>query len=248
MSAHAAARNAPVAVTFDCWNTLLRERDWHEAHARRVDGLFHAARESGARISRKQAGDAFDGAWQRHMDLWGEGVASGAREVATWAMEAVGALTHGAEFELLVAHFENASHSSVVTPVDGAVETVERLAAAGVPCALICDTGLTPGRVVRQHLARLGMLDGLRAQLFSDEVGVPKPSPRIFHAALEALGVGADGTIHIGDLRRTDVAGARGVGMHSVRLRAVFDDAADLPEADQVVSSHAELRVMLGVG
>jgi putative hydrolase of the HAD superfamily len=163
-------------------------------------------------------------------------------------MGGLGAPTRGPALERLVALFENASHSSFVLPVDGAVETVERLARAGVPCALICDTGLTPGRVVRQHLARLGLLAGLRAQLFSDEVGVPKPSPRIFQAALEALGVRAAGAFHVGDLRRTDVAGAREVGMGSIRLRAVFDDPADLPEADRVVSSHAELRVTLGVG
>jgi putative hydrolase of the HAD superfamily len=236
------------AVTFDCWNTLLREHDWQEAHKRRVEGLLHAALETGARVSRADAGAAFDAAWQRHIDLWEQGVASGAREVASWAMHALGARDHGASFELLVAHFENASHSSAVAPVAGAVETIERLVAAGVPCALICDTGLTPGRVVREHLRRLRMIPGLRAQLFSDEVGVPKPSERIFRAALEALGTAPDRVLHVGDLRRTDVAGARAMGMRSARIRAVYDDAAPLPEADHVVGSHAELRVLLGLG
>lgn len=239
-------KRPPCAVTFDCWNTLLREEDWEEAHRRRADALFHAARETGARVEPEQAAAAFDRAWQRHVDLWIAGVASGARDVAGWAMHELGALTHGPSFELLVAHFEHASHSSRVVPVDGAVETVERLARAGVPCALICDTGLTPGRVVREHLARLGMIPGLRAQLFSDEVGVPKPNPRIFAAALGALGVGAAGAVHVGDLRRTDVAGARGVGMTSVRLAAAHDDPSPLPEADHVADSHAALRDILG--
>jgi putative hydrolase of the HAD superfamily len=239
-------RPLPTAVTFDCWNTLLREENWHEAHRRRVDALLHAARETGAHADFEQAGRAFDRAWQRHMDLWAEGVASGAREVAAWAMHDLRALTHGASFELLVAHFENASHSSCVVPLEGAVETVAALARAGVPAALICDTGLTPGRVVREHLARLGLLDGLRAQIFSDEVGVPKPDARVFHAALGALGVAARDTFHVGDLLRTDVAGARNVGMRSVRLRAAHDDATALPEADHVAASHAELRALLG--
>ena len=241
-------KRAPSAVTFDCWNTLLREEDWGEAHRRRADALLHAARETGARIEPERASAAFDRAWQRHVDLWIEGVASGARHVATWAMHELGALTHGATFELLVAHFEHASHSTRVVPVDGAVETVELLARAGVPCALVCDTGLTPGRVVREHLVRLGMIPGLRAQMFSDEVGVPKPNQRIFKAALEALGVGAAGAFHVGDLRRTDVAGARGVGMASVRLLAAYDDPSPLPEADHVAASHAELREILGCG
>jgi putative hydrolase of the HAD superfamily len=240
-------KRPPSAVTFDCWNTLLREEDWQEAHRRRVEALLHAARETGAEVEPERASEAFDAAWQRHMQLWTEGVASGAREVAEWAMRDLHALAHGATFELLVARFEHASHSSRVIALDGAVETVECLAAAGVPCALVCDTGLTPGRVVREHLARLGLLPGLRAQLFSDEVGVPKPSPRIFHAALSALGVEPGGAVHVGDLRRTDVAGARGVGMASVRLRAANDDAAPLPEADHVADSHAELRELLGV-
>jgi putative hydrolase of the HAD superfamily len=237
----------PNAVTFDCWNTLLCEQNWHEAHRRRVDALLHAARETGARVEPEPAAAAFDRAWQRHIELWERGVGSGARQVAAWAMHELGALTHGATFELLVAHFEHASHSSAVVPLPGAVETVERLAQAGVPCALICDTGLTPGRVVREHLERLGMIPGLRAQLFSDEVGVPKPHERIFRAALGALGVEPAGTFHVGDLRRTDVAGARGVGMASVRLSAVYDDAAALPEADHVAGSHAELRKLLGL-
>jgi FMN phosphatase YigB (HAD superfamily) len=241
-------RRLPTAVTFDCWNTLLREEDWCEAQRRRTDALLHAARETGARVEPGAAAAAFARAWQRHIDLWVEGVASGARQVAGWAMHELGALAHGATFELLVAHFEQASHSSRVVPVAGAVESVERLVRAGVPCALVCDTGLTPGRVVREHLGRLGLIPGLAAQLFSDEVGVPKPNPRIFHAALDALGVGPAGSVHVGDLRRTDVAGARGVGMASVRIRAAHDDDSALPDADRVASSHAELREILGVG
>ena len=241
-------KSLPGAVTFDCWNTLLVEANWHEAHRRRVDALLHAARETGARVTLEAASTAFDRAWQRHIDLWVEGVATGARQVAGWAMHELGALGHGAVFEILVAHFENASHSSSVVSLEGAVETVEQLARARVPMALVCDTGLTPGRVVREHLGRLGLLSGLRAQIFSDEVGVPKPDGRIFRAALGALGVPGQAAVHVGDLRRTDVAGARGVGMASVRLRAAHDDAAELPEADHVVASHAELRELFGIG
>jgi FMN phosphatase YigB (HAD superfamily) len=59
--------------------------------------------------------------------------------------------------------------------------------------------------------------------------------------------VTARDAFHVGDLLRTDVAGARNVGMRSVRLRAAHDDATALPEADHVAASHAELRAILGV-
>ena len=88
-------------------------------------------------------------------------------------------------------------------------------------------------------------LELLEVQVFSNEEGVPKPNPRVFHAALEALGVASADAVHVGDLRRTDVAGARGVGMGSIRIRQVHDDRSDHPEADAVADSHRHLLEIL---
>jgi putative hydrolase of the HAD superfamily len=234
----------PAAVTFDCWNTLMYEDDWHLAHALRVARLQEMAGEAGRAVAREEAERAFDAAWNRHMDLWRVGEVSGAREVALWGLAELGLAEPHPALEHLVAAFEEASHTSDVRALDGARETLELLAAAGIPCALVCDTGLTPGRVVRRHLDRLGLLDGLAVQIFSDEVGVPKPDPKAFRAALEPLGVRPKDALHVGDLRRTDVAGARGLGMRSVRILDRHDDTTPLPEADFVVSSHAGLRAL----
>ena len=235
----------PAAVTFDCWNTLLFEPDWRVAHAHRVDALVTTVAMLGGTITRQEAGQAFDRAWSAHMDAWRSGRATGALEVAREALEHLGLAPEGEGLAHLVREYENASHSGRVAALDGAAQALDRLTAAGVRCALICDTGLTPGRVVRLHLAHHGLLPHLSAQIFSDEQGVPKPAPRMFHAALEALGAEASETVHIGDLRRTDVAGARGVGMASLRIRALHDDESDLPEADAVVDSYAEVLSLL---
>jgi FMN phosphatase YigB (HAD superfamily) len=61
------------------------------------------------------------------------------------------------------------------------------------------------------------------------------------------LGVNPEHAWHVGNLRRTDVAGARALGMTSVRIRARHDDTSELPEADHVVVSHAELGRLLGL-
>ena len=53
---------------------------------------------------------------------------------------------------------------------------------------------------------------------FSDEVGCFKPFPPIFEHAMAGLGVDDPGAIaHVGDGRRTDVAGALAMGMIAVR-------------------------------
>lgn len=237
----------PRAVTFDCWQTLIYEESWEIAHGLRVAALDRSARAEGLELEPGEAGRAFDAAWARHMALWAEEVATGAREVAHWALEEVGLAPQGSQFEPLRKAFEEASHSGRVRMIDGALETLTRLEAAGIGCALICDTGLTPGRVVRELLDGHGLLAPLRATIFSDEWSLPKPHPRVFQAALEALEVGPQEAVHVGDLRRTDVAGARGVGMASVRITAANDDTSELEEADRVAASHAELRTLLGV-
>jgi putative hydrolase of the HAD superfamily len=235
----------PEAVTFDCWNTLIYESDWDLAHALRVTRLREAAQEAGQPVSPEEATRAFDVAWGRHMELWRAGEATGALEVALWGLEALGLVEPHPALEHLVSTFQEASHSGGVRPLEGARETLEALGQAGIPCALVCDTGLTPGRVVRRHLERLGLLDGLAVQVFSDEVGVPKPDPRTFRRALAAVGVRPQRALHVGDLRRTDVAGARSLAMRSVRIRARHDDDSPLPDADYVVDTHAALRALL---
>ena len=234
------------AVTFDCWNTLLYEENWPAAHARRVAELHRVAAEAGHATTREAAARAFDSAWSRHMDLWREEQATGAVEVARWSLEILGIELHGIGFDHLVHHWQQASHTHVEALV-GSHRLLQRLCSLGIRTALVCDTGLTPGRVVRRHLERNGLLELLEVQIFSDEVGVPKPHPRMFHAALEPLRAAPERSVHVGDLRRTDVAGARSVGMGTVRLRAHFDDLEALPDADAVADTHAHLGSLLGL-
>ena len=237
----------PRALTFDCWNTLLYEDDWTTAHGLRVDALARAAERAGRAAERAVVGRAFDSAWERHMELWEAGAASGATEIAHWALAELGISPHGEIFPELLREFEEASHSGDVRAVDGSCETLHALSAAGVRLGLICDTGLTPGRVVRRHLDRLGLLDLLETQVFSDEWSLPKPHPEVFHAALTELGAAPAEAAHVGDLKRTDVAGARGVGMTSIRLLSRYDDRSAHAEADHVVRDYAALRALLGL-
>ena len=130
--------------------------------------------------------------------------------------------------------------------LDGAVETLKRLSGEGIRTALICDTGFTPGRIIRVLLERVGLLRHLEVCIFSDEVGVPKPHRRMFEAALEPLEAKPHEAVHVGDLRRTDIAGAHAAGMRAVRLRWHYDDDSDHPDADAVADSHAHLLEILG--
>jgi putative hydrolase of the HAD superfamily len=63
--------------------------------------------------------------------------------------------------------------------------------------------------------------------LASGEVGMPKPEPGIFFAALNRLGATADRTLYVGDNYWADVVGARRAGI----LPVLFDPLSLFPEA-----------------
>jgi putative hydrolase of the HAD superfamily len=67
-------------------------------------------------------------------------------------------------------------------------------------------------------LERLELADHFDTFAISAIVGAEKPHPRIFEAALAALGVEPERALHVGDSRRDDVEGAQGVGMQALLL------------------------------
>jgi putative hydrolase of the HAD superfamily len=230
----------PRAVTFDCWGTLIALHDQAEVTARRARVVATAAG-----VGQDLAAAAFGVAWRRHDELWRQGIASGAPEMARWTLEELGAPAEGAADLAVELELTTRPGDCMVLP--GAQETLARLEGRGVRRALICDTGVSSGRMVRELLEHLGLLARLEVQIFSNEVGVPKPDPSLFQRALRELGTGAEHAVHVGDLRRTDIAGARGVGMGSVRIRQVHDDQSQHPEADAVAESHRHLLEILAI-
>ena len=78
--------------------------------------------------------------------------------------------------------------------------------------AVICNTGRTPGWVVRKLLNTHGFERYFNTLIFSNEVGVAKPNPYIFEIAARVLEVQPCRILHVGDSPITDVAGASGAG------------------------------------
>ncbi len=234
------------AVTFDCWGTLIFERDRVAAYKLRIDALQRAAKRSGVELSRTHTRFALDNAWLRHFDQWQAGVATGPKEIASWALESL-SICDPVNTAHLASDFAELATQLEIASLDTAGLTLEHLASAGVRRALICDTGFSPGHVVRRLLRREGLLDLLEVQIFSDEFGRPKPCPTIFHAALDAVEAAPKSAVHVGDMRRTDVAGAREAGLGTVRISDHHDDQSEHPEADEVAETHAQLREILGL-
>lgn len=229
------------AVTYDCWGTLLQDRDFEGATEIRVSALRRFVD-----LDKDEASRLLDEAWSRHDDAWKQVETFGPGRMAAYCLEARG-IFDDEPIAQLTKEFEEASMRSGVIPVGGALDTLQRLEEAGIRRALICDTGFTPGRVVRQLLEAAGLVEYLEVLCFSDEVGVPKPGNEIFAKALAELGMRPPEALHVGDLRRTDIAGAHDMGMHAARFRGVHDDRSGGAEAELVLDHHDQLLESIGL-
>jgi len=106
------------------------------------------------------------------------------------------------------------------------IPTLRRLKDAGLRLVVVSNTGPT----LRRAFSRLGIEPLINLVIASDEEGVEKPDPRLFHIALERSGAHPDTTIHCGDLYEIDIVGARAAGLPAVLLdSAGVYDGVDCP-------------------
>ncbi len=91
-----------------------------------------------------------------------------------------------------------------------------------------------------QVCADTGIAPHVGVAVDSAVVGFEKPDPRIFQAALTALGVAPGQAVFVGDSLARDMRGARDLGMPHVYVSASREAAACCP-ADRVIGSVSEL-------
>jgi putative hydrolase of the HAD superfamily len=117
-------------------------------------------------------------------------------------------------------------------PGEKAAETLEALAGRGYRLGVVSNSN---GHV-RTLLERAGLARFLEVIVDSAEIKIEKPDPRIFSAALEALGLPPAACAYVGDIYEIDVAGARAAG-----LRPILIGRCPAPEPVERVARLEEL-------
>jgi putative hydrolase of the HAD superfamily len=254
----------PLAITFDFWDTLVHAPSGPQTRALRqvrlvevLHGAGHEADPVALDRALAQVRRTFDEHWAANEQFTGY-------DATALLLEQLGISLAGDTLAAAEDAFMGVTERSV-PPLTPNVESVLRsLSDRGVKLGIICDVGLSPSVVLRSHLEHHGVLDLFDHWSFSDEVGAYKPSPVIFQHALDGLGgVDPAAAAHVGDLRRTDVAGAIAFGMTAVRYAGSNDDVSEpaegdrsrsgmelsdetAPEAHHVITDHHELLDVLG--
>lgn len=108
-------------------------------------------------------------------------------------------------------HLRDNLWSEMPAEVPGALS---RLHDAGYRMAVVSNA--EPN--LRTRIQKAGLEPFFDALIISAELGIQKPDPAIFQAALDRVAVSAEHAVHVGDFYALDVVGARGVGIVPILL------------------------------
>lgn len=232
------------AVTFDFWNTIAREPPGTMAEARQR-AITAACDRCGVPVEAELLAASLEEVATSYHRSWSAGAHFHPSEGAEMLARALG--VEGPAREMVAEAFLTAGRGAKLGLAPDIRPCLEALSERELRLGIVCDVGFTGGELLREFLEREGLLEYFSGWAFSNEVGHYKPSPQIFEAALSALGVQPSEAAHVGDLRRTDIAGAAAVGMRTVRYRGLHDDGGEDGggEASFVLDNHRELPALI---
>src|SRR5256712_8259516 len=236
-------------VTFDWWGTIAvitAESDAGAMRAFRIARLEAMLRDRGLLPARSALLEAYDrqtdlleGLWAEHREV--------CRDEQVRSFMQFGGLD-AADGEV-VPLIDEAVHAAIVSRPPATFpdleETLHLLPERGLGIGLISNTGRSWGRYLTDVQNAVGIGRYFQTRIYSDELHIRKPDPRIFEAALDGLHLAADEVVHVGDDVVADVAGARAVGMRAVWFNIGFWPGARTDRADAEIRGHAELPRLL---
>jgi len=231
------------AITFDFWDTLYKAPDSMSMSSRRIAAFAKTLRAAGHETEEENIRQAFYDCWQY------------ANRYQTECGLDITPRGH-VKFILAQLHLNLTPENwkrvyDVYTSIlidfppqvnDGVEETLPQLAQK-YKLAVICNTGVTPGIILREIMKKDDIFRYFAFAVFSDEVLWAKPNIKIFNYTLEKLRVLNSEAAHIGDNSSTDVDGAKRAGMTAIWLAPLAVEK--IPECDFHVRSIKELVALL---
>lgn len=229
------------AVTFDFWNTIACARSGTAMVTARHEAVVAACNACDIEIEAELLAAALEEVTASYEQSWSVGTHFHPSEGAEMLVRALG--VEGRAREAVAEAFLSAGRGAKLELAPDIRPCLEALGERGLRLGIVCDVGFTGGELLRELLDREGLLGHFSGWAFSNEVGHYKPSPQIFEVVLAALGAAPGEAVHVGDLRRTDIAGANAIGMGTVRYRGLHDDRGENGEMEAgfVIDSHREL-------
>ena len=236
------------AISFDFWHTLFTEQPGaFKLYKQRRRSLLENAVVACGKVGYADLEKACLVEAEAHHKIWHD------EHRTLAAAERVGRILTHLEVSLpddalaeLVSCFEEGLLEHPPILVAGARETLERLSER-YRLGIISDVGFSPGRVLKYVLEQ-NKLDKFDSLVFSDEAGRAKPHIAVFECTARALEAEPHEMVHVGDLERTDIVGAKQAGYRAIRFTGVTPMEEDETTiADFVTADLTEVPRLVGM-
>jgi putative hydrolase of the HAD superfamily len=203
-------------LTIDFWNTIFDSTGGYERNNYRMRTLIDEIDRMGIIIKKDELDKAMNATWEFFNRTWQEEQRTPMPEESVkfyWNFlklpeneKAIHNIVHAFAISIL-------EHPPKILP--NTKETLEKLSKK-YDLAIVSDTGFSPGTVLIELMNRNGITDLFKAFSFSDETKVSKPQAKAYQHILDTLNYSANESCHIGDIERTDIAGAKALGMRAI--------------------------------
>lgn len=230
------------AITFDFWNTLFLMPRGQHISSKRVEAFNKEMRDMGYNLDDELLRRTFFDCWSfAHQYQVENGLDITPIGHVNYILEKFNLKLEQPEWDRAYMVYTSALTEYPPELNQGVEETLPVLAEK-YKLAVICNTGATPGSVLRDFMKANRIYSFFEVLVFSDEVSWAKPNKKIFDYTLMQLGVNSSEAAHIGDDGSTDVAGAKKAGMTAIWLAP--KENGPIPDYDLHVRSINELTTL----
>lgn len=205
-------------VTIDFWNTLFDSSNGVKRNAVRQHVLLEQIKKYDFELTEELYNQALKASWEYFNNIWINDRRTPQTEETIGFFWSYLKLPYNLDSIKIVA--KSFAESILDYPpelVEGVKDVLQQLAGK-YKLGIISDTGFTPGSILKKLFVKEEIIQYFSSFSFSDETGVSKPHPKAYLKILNDLNCDAQLAVHIGDIEKTDIFGAKNLGMRAIRF------------------------------
>jgi len=205
-------------ITIDFWNTLFDSSNGTKRNAQRQHVLFEEIAKFGIDVSNSDYEKALKASWEFFNNIWmNEQRTPMTEETIVFFWNYLNLPYDNQGIQKVANVFKESIIDYPPQLIDGCKEFLSQFHSK-FKIGLISDTGFTPGSILKKLMELNNIEQYFSAYSFSDETGVSKPHAKAFSTILEQFEIIPQEAIHIGDIEKTDIIGAKSFGMKAIRF------------------------------
>lgn len=222
-------------ITIDFWNTLFDSSNGINRNAVRQHIFAGEISKAGVDVSKDEFQNAVQQSWKFFNDIWmNQQRTPETYETIDYLWNYLKLPPNPESVKIVAKSFAESIIDYPPKLMDNALDAISLLKSDGYKIGLISDTGFTPGSILKKVMENAGVFGFFDAFSFSDETGVSKPNAKAYSTLLDYFNIAPREALHIGDIEKTDIVGAKSIGMKAVRFSG--DDTAVLNKDNPKIS------------